>query len=212
MKRKLLFSLLLLLTSTMVMAQVTTSGISGIVTADNEEAIGATITAKHVPSGSVYRAVTNVDGRYTISGMRTGGPYEVEISYIGFQSKKYTDVQLQLGQNTVLSANLAEGSEMLAEVEVVAKANNTMRSDRSGAVTNLNAAAMSVIPTVGRSMTDLMKMTRRARRQVAWRLVVVTIASQVSPLTVRRSTTPSDWAPHHCRVAVPPSLWMPLSR
>lgn len=48
---------------------------------------------------------------------------------------------------------------MLAEVVVVAKANNTMRSDRSGAVTNLNAAAMSVIPTVGRSMTDLMKMT-----------------------------------------------------
>lgn len=81
----------------MVMAQVTTSGISGIVTADNEEAIGATITAKHVPSGSVYRAVTNVDGRYTISGMRAGGPYEVEISYIGFQSKKYTDVQLQTG-------------------------------------------------------------------------------------------------------------------
>ena len=160
MNKKILFSLLLLLlTSTMVMAQVTTSGISGIVTADNEEAIGATITAKHVPSGSVYRAVTNVDGRYTISGMRAGGPYEVEISYIGFQPKKYTDVQLQLGQNTVLSANLAEGSEMLAEVVVVAKANNTMRSDRSGAVTNLNAAAMSVIPTVGRSMTDLMKMT-----------------------------------------------------
>lgn len=74
MNKKFLFSLLLLLlTSTMVMAQVTTSGISGIVTADNEEAIGATITAKHVPSGSVYRAVTNVDGRYTISGMRAGG-------------------------------------------------------------------------------------------------------------------------------------------
>ena len=34
-------------------AQVTTSGIHGIVTTGTEEAIGATITAKHRPSGSV---------------------------------------------------------------------------------------------------------------------------------------------------------------
>ena len=160
MNKKLILLTAFLLTSVMtLMAQVTTSGISGIVTAGNEEAIGATITARHTPSGTVYRGVTNIDGRYTISGMRTGGPYEVEISYIGFQTKKFTDIQLQLGQNTVLEASLAEGSEMLAEVEVVAAARNTMRSDRSGAVTNLNAAAMSVIPTVGRNMTDIMKLT-----------------------------------------------------
>ncbi len=140
-------------------AQVTTSGINGIVTAGNEEAIGATITAKHVPSGTIYRAITNIDGRYTLTGMRTGGPYEVEISYIGFQTQKFTDIQLALGQNTVLDAALSENSEMLKEVVVVAKANNTMRSDRSGAVTNLNAQAMAVVPTVGRSLTDIMKMT-----------------------------------------------------
>ena len=137
-------------------AQVTTSGINGIVTAGNEEAIGATITAKHVPSGTIYRAITNIDGRYTLTGMRTGGPYEVEISYIGFQTQKFTDIQLALGQNTVLDAALSENSEMLKEVVVVAKANNTMRSDRSGAVTNLNAQAMAVVPTVGRSLTDIM--------------------------------------------------------
>ncbi len=157
-KRVVLFAAFLL-SSTLMIAQVTTAGITGIVTADNEEAIGATITAKHVPSGTVYRAVTNVNGRYTITGMRIGGPYDVEISYIGFQTKKFTDLQLQLGQNNVIDATLSEGSETLAEVVVVAKANNTMRSDRSGAVTNLNAAAMSTIPTVGRSMTDIMKMT-----------------------------------------------------
>ena len=140
-------------------AQVTTSGINGIVTAGNEEAIGATITAKHVPSGTIYRAITNIDGRYTLTGMRTGGPYEVEISYIGFQTQKFTDIQLALGQNTVLDAALSENSEMLKEVVVVAKVNNTMRSDRSGAVTNLNAQAMAVVPTVGRSLTDIMKMT-----------------------------------------------------
>ena len=91
--------------------------------------------------------------------MRSGGPYEVEVSYIGYQTKKFTEIQLALGQNTVIDVTLSEGSEMLQEVEIVAAARNTMRSDRSGAVTNLNGAQMAAVPTIGRSMTDIMKMT-----------------------------------------------------
>ena len=158
-KRVFLLIVTLLTMSLAAVAQVTTSGITGIVTAGGEEAIGATITAKHVPSGSVYRAVTNVNGRYTITGMRSGGPYEVEVSYIGYQTTKMTDVNLPLGQNTVVDAALQEGSEMLQEVLIVAQANNTMRSDRSGAVTNIDANAMANVPTIGRSMTDIMKLT-----------------------------------------------------
>lgn len=142
-------------------AQVTTSALSGKIVIDNtkEEVIGATVTAKHVPSGTTYRAVSNIDGIYSISGMKAGGPYEVEISYIGFQPRKFTNVQLGLGHTELLNVNLTEGSEMLQEVQVVAAARNTMRSDRSGAVTSLNLEQMSVVPTIGRSMTDLMKLT-----------------------------------------------------
>ena len=158
-KRLFILAVVLLMVSVAAIAQVTTSGITGIVMADGEEAIGATVTAKHVPSGSIYRAVTNIDGRYTITGMRAGGPYEVEISYIGFQTSMFTDIQLALGQNAVVDATLSEGSELLQEVVITAKANNTMRSDRSGAVTNLNANQMAAVPNVGRSMLDIMKMT-----------------------------------------------------
>ena len=158
-KRLFMLVVTLLMMTVAAVAQVTTSGITGIVTAGGEEAIGATVSAKHVPSGSVYRAVTNTNGRYTITGMRTGGPYEVEVSYIGYQSQKLTGYQLALGQNTVIDVALQEGSELLQEVLVVAQANNTMRSDRSGAVTNIDANAMSNVPTIGRSMTDIMKLT-----------------------------------------------------
>ena len=158
-KRLFLLVVTLLTISLAAVAQVTTSGITGIVTAGGEEAIGATITAKHVPSGSVYRAVTNTNGRYTITGMRSGGPYEIEVSYIGYQTSKYTGVQLALGQNAVVDASLDEGSELLQEVLVTGQANSTMRSDRSGAVTSVNATAMSAVPTIGRSMTDIMKLT-----------------------------------------------------
>ncbi len=159
MKRLSTLLFVLLTISIVTMAQVTTSGITGTVMAGGEEAIGATITAKHVPSGSIYRAVTNIEGQYTITGMKSGGPYEVEMSYIGFQTAKFTDIQLALGQNAVVDATLGEESEMIQEIVVTAKANNTMRSDRSGAVTNLNAAQISSIPTVGRTMLDIMKMT-----------------------------------------------------
>ena len=158
-KRLFMMAVVLLVTSVAAIAQVTTSGITGVVKADGEEAIGATITAKDTRSGAVYRAVTNIDGRYTITGMRAGGPYEVEVSYIGYQTSKFTGFQLQLGQNTVVDAELSENSELIQEIVVTANANNTMRSDRSGAVTNLSAAQMAAVPTIGRSMTDLMKMT-----------------------------------------------------
>ena len=154
-----MMAFVLLMTSVAAIAQVTTAGITGTVKADNEEAIGATITAKDTRSGAIYRAVTNIDGRYTITGMRAGGPYEVEVSYIGFQTSKFTGFQLQLGQNTVIDAELKQSDEMIQEIVVVANANNTMRSDRSGAVTNLNADQMAAVPTIGRSMTDIMKMT-----------------------------------------------------
>lgn len=75
--------MLLMTMTTTVMAQITTSGISGRVTSQGEDVIGATITATHEPSGTVYRAVTNIDGRYTIQGMRVGGPYKVQVAYVG---------------------------------------------------------------------------------------------------------------------------------
>ena len=59
-------------------AQVTTSSLGGrVVDQNGEPVIGAAIVAIHEPSGTSYGSVTNVDGLYTIQGMRTGGPYRV---------------------------------------------------------------------------------------------------------------------------------------
>ena len=92
-----------------VNAQITTSTLSGkVVDANGEAIIGATVQAIHTPSGTHYGTVTNMDGLYTIQGMRTGGPYKVEISYIGYQTVNYTDVALQLGEIYNLNASLKE--------------------------------------------------------------------------------------------------------
>ena len=111
MQKRLLFLFMLLMTmTTTVMAQITTSGISGRVTSQGEDVIGATITATHEPSGTVYRAVTNIDGRYTIQGMRVGGPYKVQVAYVGQKTKTFENVMLQLGETEDLSCTLQDDS------------------------------------------------------------------------------------------------------
>lgn len=159
MHKRLLTLVVAMLTGVAVMAQVTRSGITGRVRIGADDAIGATITATDMRSGTVYRAVANGEGRYVIGGVQAGGPYEVEVSYIGFQTRRFSGLQLLLGQDAVVNADLEEQTSELAEVVVTANAESNMRSDRSGAVTNLNAEQMSAIPTVGRMMTDIMKMT-----------------------------------------------------
>ena len=87
--RRILSLIALMLTCTLtIMAQVTTSALSGLVTMQDtkEEVIGATIQAVHEPSGTKYATVTNVNGRFTMQGMRSGGPYTVTVSYIGYET------------------------------------------------------------------------------------------------------------------------------
>lgn len=141
------------------MAQITTSSVSGKITANGEDVIGATIKAVHQPSGTVYRAVTNIDGRYSIQGMRPGGPYILEVTYVGYKNKQVKGISLSLGQNTVLNETLAEDAAQLEDVVVVANRNNNMRTDRAGATTSINADQIEAVPTVSRSMNDLLKLT-----------------------------------------------------
>ena len=77
MRKKLCFLMAIMLYCTTAMAQVTTSSMSGKVTMKDsgEEVIGATVQVVHEPSGTRYNAVSNMDGRFSIQGMRTGGPY-----------------------------------------------------------------------------------------------------------------------------------------
>ena len=122
------FAVVMLVIAATVNAQVTTSSMSGkVVDQSNEAIIGATIQAIHEPSGTHYGAITNVDGRYSIQGMRAGGPYKVEVSYVGYQSVVYKSINLQLGENYVLDANLKESTELLDEVVITAS-----RPRRSG--------------------------------------------------------------------------------
>lgn len=158
MKR--LFSLLFLigLLSVSLHAQVTTSGMNGLIMGDNEPLIGATVRAVHTPSGSTYGAITNTDGRFSLQGMRTGGPYKVEISYVGFKTVTYEDINLSLGDNYVLNVTMTEDIGMLEELVVVAKGSK-FSGTKTGASTNINNQELTTLPSISRSLADFTKLS-----------------------------------------------------
>ena len=162
MQKRLFFLVALLLTlSLTAMAQITTSSMAGKVTLDDEkgeEVIGATVVAVHEPSGTRYTAVTNTSGRFSIQGMRTGGPYEVTVSYVGFQTKTLKGITLQLAETYNLSVWLSENATELGEVIVSGKASK-FAAEKTGAATNINSAQITALPTVSRSITDVTRLS-----------------------------------------------------
>ena len=162
MQKRLFFLVAMLLTlSLTAMAQITTSSMAGKVTLDDEngeEVIGATVVAVHEPSGTRYTAVTNTTGRFSINGMRTGGPYEVTVSYIGFQPKTIKGVVLQLAETYNLAVWLSEDANELAEVVISGKASK-FAAEKTGAATNITSAQITALPTVNRSITDVTRLS-----------------------------------------------------
>ncbi len=162
MQKRLFFLVAMLLTlSLTALAQITTSSMAGKVTLDDEngeEVIGATVVAVHEPSGTRYTAVTNTTGRFSINGMRTGGPYEVTVSYIGFQPKTIKGITLQLAETYNLAVWLSEDANELAEVVISGKASK-FAGEKTGASTNITSAQITALPTVSRSITDVTRLS-----------------------------------------------------
>lgn len=158
-RMRFILSTIMVIVAMTAKAQVTTSSLSGKVTDPDKEAIiGATVQAIHEPSGTRYGAITNIDGRYTIQGMQAGGPYSVEVSYIGYQTMMYKDVTLQLGEVYNLNVQMKESSELLEEVVVTAQ-KTKFASEKTGATTNISNTQIASMPSVSRSITDYSRLS-----------------------------------------------------
>ena len=156
LKRLQLVVVMMLVYASVAMAQITTSGISGKVTSEGEDVIGATVTATHQPSGTVYYAVTNVDGRYTIQGMRPGGPYKVEITYVGHEAKTFDNVSLSLGETQNLSCSLQTDEQLLQEVVVSGRAG--LNATKTGAAMSLTSQQIQDMPSIGHGIADVVRL------------------------------------------------------
>ncbi len=151
----LLFCLLL---TRLASAQVTTSALGGKVISDkNEDLIGVTVVATHVPTGAKRGTATEVDGRFTIPNLAPGGPYTVTVTYVGYKEQTVNNVFLTLGNTTRLNFVLAAEAQALNEVVVVGNTQAT----KTGAGTNVGREALQQLPTISRSIQDFTRLDPR---------------------------------------------------
>jgi hypothetical protein len=141
-------------------AQVTTSSITGVVKSDKGEALeGATVKAIHTPSGTVYTTVSRNGGDFTIPNMRVGGPYTVQVTFVGYQTQEYKDLDLQLGEATKLTPTLISSAQSLADVNVVLRKNTLISKDLTGTSLSVTRNEMDLLPTITRNINDFARLS-----------------------------------------------------
>lgn len=140
-------------------AQVTSSSITGTVRAGNENLAGATISAIHQPTGTAFRTVSLTGGLYNLVNLIPGGPYSLEVSFVGYQNYKLDSLILGLGENTRIDVPLMGTSGTLTEV-VVSASSTTKR--KTGASTSINRRQIEALPTLNRSISDLTRVVPQA--------------------------------------------------
>lgn len=145
-------------------AQETTAEIQGTVTdAQGQPLPGATVVAIHTPTGTKYSSSTRRDGRYNLPNVRVGGPYSIQITYVGYKEARQQDIFLSLGQVFKADFQLSAASTDLTEVVVSARRNDKVfNRGRTGSAEFINRQQIDRLPTVNRSIQDFTRLTPTA--------------------------------------------------
>jgi hypothetical protein len=141
-------------------AQGVTTGLIAGVVADAQGAVvpGATVTAVHQPSGTSYEAVSQSDGRFTLPGVRVGGPYTVNAKLTGFSTEIRNGVTVSLGVSTDLDFKLKVAA-IAEEVTVTGTFDPVFSTSRTGAATAITRDDLATLPTVSGRITDITRLT-----------------------------------------------------
>ena len=175
--KRLLLSVALLLVVAVASAQVTTSSIRGRVTTNDNPLPGATIVATHTPSGTNYGTTSNSEGHFAISGMRVGGPYNVTISFIGYNDVVIADLMLGLGNNAELSVELTEAAIEVEDIVISASSKNL-----SGDTFLRNE--IEAIPSIDRSIYDLTNLMSTAISPAAGGIILGGQSTRYNAFTI----------------------------
>jgi hypothetical protein len=142
-----------LLTGVRVDAQaITTGSLTGVVTdAQGGVLPGATVTARHLATGTDYEASTDTEGRYTILNARVGA-YQVKVMMPSFKEEQ-REVSVTLGEQRTMDFKLQVGG--LTETVNVSGQASVIDTARAGTADNVSTHTIENLPTIQRSLTDI---------------------------------------------------------
>ncbi len=140
-------------------AQVVTSGITGVVKADDgKPSANATVVAVHTPTNATFKTTTNSDGRYSFRNLPVGGPYSVSVTAEGLNTQTQENLTTELGAD--IPVDFVLKSEVLKlEKFTVSGETGALDSSATGPTTLMTRADVELKPTTQRSFADIVSAT-----------------------------------------------------
>jgi hypothetical protein len=134
---------------------VTTGAISGRVVDEEQQPVeAAQIQVINRATGYTSGTLSRGDGRYTVFGLETGGPYTVIARRIGYEQRQQDGLRISVGQNIVVNFQLTRQATRLGEVEVTASEDPVFSPAKQGTGSIVSDSALRRLPTLNRNFTD----------------------------------------------------------
>ena len=147
-----LFNVLVLF-SVLGMAQATAGAILGTVKDQTDAVVpGATVTVRHVATGTTRTVTTDAQGRYRVPGLAIG-QYEASAQLSGFATEVRSGIEITIGREAAVDFILRPGD--VAEI-ITVTAEAPLVETTTATVSNLvSPEQVSELPLNGRSFADL---------------------------------------------------------
>ena len=155
LKRSAVMLYLTVVFSVFTIAQNTTSTLTGT-TSDSDDILpGAVVKLTEVESGITYSAISNQKGQFRITGLTPGGPYRLEVSYVGHKKSVIDIKRISLGEVYSCNVELTTGNELQ---EVIVKG-QAAALRKTGSSESISAEDIDNKATVDRTLQDILAMS-----------------------------------------------------
>ena len=142
-------------------AQETTSTITGTVMSAGAPVAGASVQALDTATGATSSATTGPSGSFSLTGLRAGDSYTVNVTAPGYATAQVTDVVTVVAQTYQVPIELAaEGGQAIV---VTASRLAGAGTVSQGPATVLNSAQIANVASVNRDIRDLSRRDPFAR-------------------------------------------------
>jgi hypothetical protein len=136
---------------------VVSSGMSGTLFDEAGQPVsGATVTVVHVPTNTTATAITSPSGRFSVSGLRVGGPYTVSATSPNYTINPVEGIVTSLGEEADVIL-IARSETLQLEKLVISGEQSDLNANATGAGSVVDNRRILNQPTSNRSFADMMK-------------------------------------------------------
>ena len=140
---------LLVFTSPLAAAQITTGSLQGVVLDPNNAAVaGATVKITNVETGISREATTNAEGFYRVTNLNPGERYRIEVTAAGFAPRALENVAVRVATENTADVQLGVAGIQGETVEVTGET-ALIDNAQSQLTTNYTPQQLTQLPYVG---------------------------------------------------------------